>query len=521
MQILLCGVLLLAALGPILTFARLWQLKEWRFDRLREHMRREGWLRQLFGWARPMIVAIGLLIFFLLPLLPDAWPLDRVYVLLATWGMLAWFTLFRFVMSMQQRPVWTAKALAVTGCALALILLTGFLLLLFREESFVGLILLPLPLLSSSALALALLLLLPLDCNLKRRMIARARAVRQQCPALTVIGITGSVGKTTTKELLGHLLSSRRALITPAHVNTELGIADLMMHTLKEDQEIFIVEMGAYRRGEIAALCSLVSPHIGIITYVGDQHLALFGSMEDLCRAKGELFAALPPQGHAFVNADSPFCSDLGALASCPLHTVGTGGHATYEAYDIQENASGLSFTVRGIAFQIPLRGTHQVTNVLLAISVAETLGVPLGMSAELLKTFQGLPQTFEKKVGAQGQVVLDDTHNASSASFRAVIEWARVYDAKQKVLVTPGLIELGSAEGPIARELGFQARDVFHEVIFLDKKCAQYFEQGFGKAVHVPRRRRGNLWMPQLTEGTLIVCEGRIPETLLQRFLS
>lgn len=519
MRILLCSLLLLAALGPVLTFARLFQIKEWRADRLREHMRREGWLRQFFGWARPTIIALGLLLFFLLPLVSKESPIEPGTLLGATWGLLAWFTLFRFVISKQSRPIFTKKALIVVSLALALVVLTGFLLLPFQEEPWGAVILFLLPLFSSISVVAAILFLHPLDRTLKRRILARARAARERYPHLTVIGITGSVGKTTTKELLAHLLSNRKVLVTPAYVNTELGVADLMIRKLTDEHELFIVEMGAYRRGEIARLCSLVAPHIGVITFVSDQHLALFGSKEDLCRAKGELFAALPPQGYAFLNADSLFCSDLSARAACPVQTVGTGGHATYEAYDSEESASGISFTLQSIRFHLPIHGTHQVSNVLLAIAVAALLGVPLEESAKRLSSFHGLPQTFEKKVGKQGQVVLDDTHNASSASFRAAIEWARIFGAERKILVTAGLIELGSAERAVCQELGYQARDVFHEVIFLDKKCAQYFEQGFGRPVLVPRKKAFKL--PPLSEGTLTVCEGRIPESLLERFLS
>ena len=152
------------------------------------------------------------------------------------------------------------------------------------------------------------------------------------------------------------------------------------------------------------------------------------------------LFEALPKEGHAYLNADPQHCEELMRLAECPVQTVGTGGHATFEAFDIQETQAGVSFTLRGIQFSVPLQGTHQVTNVLLAVAVAEVLGIPHVESAKRLQTFEGPPQTFEKKEGAKGQVVLDDTHNASPESFRAAIEWARTSSMQRKVLVTSGL---------------------------------------------------------------------------------
>jgi len=515
---LLIALLFIAAFSPIVTFTRLLQMKEWRWDRLRAHLQREGWFRQLFGIVRPIFVGIGLLLYLTSPVFPDEWPLTPRYILFGTWGLLAWFTLFRSVLGNQKRPVWTKKAISVVFLAFLLLIVIASLFVRFEEMFFGGMALLLLPLFSFVFVSAALILLLPFDRILKARILRQAQAIRRKFPRLTVIGITGSVGKTTTKELLAHIVSDRKILITPSHVNTEMGVADLMIRKLKEEHSLFIVEMGAYCRGEIKLLCSLVSPQIGVITFIGNQHLALFGSREDLCRAKGELFQALPAEGHAFLNADSEGCDMLSAMAACPVHTVGTGGHAAYEAYDIQENAEGISFTVRGVPFRVPLHGTHQVTNVLLAAAVAEKLTIPLSESAKRLQGFTGLPQTFEMKTGKKGQVVLDDTHNASAASFRAAIEWARAHPAKTKILVTSGVIELGDAEGPVCQELGLRSREVFSDVIFLDKKCAQYFEQGFGRGVYVPRRGKFKV---SVEKDMLFVCEGRMPDWIVPKLLS
>ena len=517
MRILLCILVFLAGLSPLLTFTRLFQVKEWRWDRLREHLRREGWFRQLFGLVRPMVVATGIITFFIL----QVFETTKEYAWIALWssaGLLAWFTLFRFVVGRQIRPVWTKKAML--ECFLSSLLYATALRVLgiWFENPFVLVALTVLPLVIFLFVFFAWLLLKPLDRLLKRRILARARAVRSKLKNLAVIGITGSVGKTTTKELLAHILSDREILATPAHVNTEMGVADLMIKKLTDAAQIFIVEMGAYRRGEIKLLCSLVQPHIGIITYIGRQHLGLFGSQEDLCHAKGELFEALPPEGHAFLNADVTFCEHLMSRAPCPVQTVGTGGHATHEAFDIQEHPDGISFTLRGTPFKVPILGTHQVTNVLLAVAAAETLGVPFVESAKRLATFEAPAQTFERKEGASGQVLLDDTHNASPESFRAAIEWARMNSAKKKILITSGLLELGKGEGGIHQELGLLARDVFQEVLFLNKKCVRNFEQGYGHPVRIAPKKKFSL---AVEKDMLIVCVGRMPETIIERLLS
>ena len=520
MQIAFLSILLvIAALGPVLTFTRLFQVKEWRLDRLREHLRSAGIFRQLFGWLRPALVAVGFVMYVIFSVREgDMVILGPEYAVWIPLGLLAWFSLLRFVIGKQKRPVWTKKAFLVVCLSLFLLLAIGLPLAGWIDQWFVALSFMLLPLFAFLAVGAAWGLLLPLDLFLKKRVFEQARAMRARYPHLTVVGITGSVGKTTTKEMLAHILSDRSVLATPAHVNSEMGVASFLIHHLKPEHQLCIIEMGAYRKGEIAMLCSVVSPQIGVITYIGNQHLALFGSREALCMAKGELFKALPPLGHAFLNADGDYCDTLMALAACPVSTVSTGGHATYEAFDIQESPEGVSFTVRDAPFHVPIHGTHQVTNIVLAAAVAEVLGVPLAESAKRLSSFAGLPQTFEKKIGAKGQVVLDDTHNASVPSFRAAIEWARVYPAESKILVTSGLIELGKAEQYCCQELGLHARDVFQEVIFLNKRCAQYFEQGYGRTVFVPRKKKFSI---ALSSKMLIVCEGRMPESVVERLLA
>jgi UDP-N-acetylmuramoyl-tripeptide--D-alanyl-D-alanine ligase len=513
-------LIVIAGLSPLLTFARLWQVKEWRIDRLREHLRHEGWFKQLFGVVKPSVTALGLIV-LIIGIIFDV-KIGRFLLsdisLFFTVGLLAWFTLFRFVIFKQAHPVWTLKSFAVSAFAFVLFCTISFVAANYMDIALIAIIAIALPLFAFVFVGISLGVFYPLDHLMKIRILVRARNVREKCENLTVVGITGSVGKTTTKELLSHILKDREMLVTPAHVNTEMGVANLIIKKLKNKHQIFIVEMGAYRKGEIKLLCSLAKPQMGIITFIGRQHLGLFGNQEELCKAKGELFEALPAEGHAFLNTDSEHSAHLMERSSCPVHTISTGGHASYEAFDIQESSKGITFTLRDVHFEVPLQGTHQITNVLLAVTCAESLGVPIAESAKRLNDFHGMPQTFERKDGAQGQLVLDDTHNTSPASFRAAIEWAKLQKGSPKILVTEGLLELGKDEDLIHRELGLLSRDVFDEVVFLSKKCVRYFEQGFGSTVTRADKKKFKI---ALSEGMLIVCEGRMPESVVQRLLS
>ena len=346
----------------------------------------------------------------------------------------------------------------------------------------------------------------------------KATSLRRRFINATVIGITGSVGKTTTKELIAHILNDQNMLCTPAYVNSEMGVAQWMLRELseKDDQEeaTLIVEMGAYCKGEIEKLCHIAAPSIGIITFIGSQHIALFGSQEKLCRAKGELLECLPEDGRAFLNADNSLCSAMENLPACPVTKVGTGGVADLEAFDIEETGAGITFRVGDQTISTALHGTHNVTNVLLAISVARHLGLPLTEIASRLRSFTPPHQTFSVRA-QNGVSILDDTHNASPESFRAAIAWAKAQPAKQKILLTPGLIELGTDEDRIHRELGVQAKGVFSRVVFTSKHGLNAFKEGYNE----PMEQLSPKSEP-LEQGDLVLCVGRIGSGTIERLL-
>lgn len=504
---------LLASVNTLLTAAHLWQVKEWRWDRLLEHLRAEPWVRQIFGFTRPAIFLCFV-----------------IFVLLGTFGpsivpaaLLAYIVVgaLQFLLGRQPAPRFTTKAIALMGVSLGL---TTFLAWNFSVSQYPSTPVLQysiptLPLLQPFFLILAWLLLYPLDRVLKYRIMRDARIVRSRYATLTVIGITGSVGKTTTKELLIHLLKDRDVLATPGYVNTEIGVAQFLRKSLSSHHKFLVVEMGAYAPGEIASLCRVAQPTVGVITFIGSQHLALFGSLQALCHAKAELLDALPKDGKAFLNADSSKCADLRQRCSCAVMTVGTGGQADVNAESIEETPHGLKFSIGKQEFVIPLHGTHQVGNALLAVSVAcEIAGLSLTECSSRLRSFPPLRDTFEVKAMTDGVTILNDTHNASPESFRSAIEWAQGQPASHRILVTSGLIELGEREDAIHEELGALSKPVFQEVYFLSRHCLSPFSRGYGR--QVPFVSPGKLHLGRKAN-TLVVCVGRMPKQSVHTLLS
>lgn len=483
---------------------------------MREHLRREGWITQLFGVTRPSVLLLyvtGLVSF----------PERSVWLLRDALGLLALLTITQLLLRRQPQPVWTQKALAVT--ATAFLLTVALLAWVARVHLFT----LPfVVLLQPAMLAASWLLWKPTDLLLKRRTQERALRLRAQHQDLLCVGITGSVGKTTTKELLAHLLQSRGAVATPAYVNSEMGVANWLCQKLqapstksqtsaqssKLKAHILIVEMGAYRAGEIKRLCDIVQPQIGVMTHVGLQHLGLFGSAAAIRDAKAELFEALPPSGTAFLNAESEGVRSLASRARCPVVTVGLTAAATLYAHEVREEGGTIRFRIAEEPFEVPLPGTHNITNILLALAVARHVGMRDDEIRERLLTVRPLQHTFTVK-RLRTITLLDDTHNASPESFRAALEWARVQKERPRVLLTGGLLELGREEEHIMQELGACASGAFERVIFTGKRGKSSFQAGYKDNVEV--LSRSTTPVPQ---GALLLCLGRMPLSVLHRLL-
>jgi UDP-N-acetylmuramoyl-tripeptide--D-alanyl-D-alanine ligase len=497
------AAVLLASLSPLLTISALWQIKEWRADRMLDHLRSEGMLRQTLGVIRIPVLLPWYLVAALSMASVEIVSQGAVLSMLGI-GMLQW------ILHRQPRPVWTQKAMMIVGLSL---LLTAMLGVTLRGNP----LLLPLlTVLQPVVCAISWILLLPLDWFLKRRILRSAAALRQAHPTLTVIGITGSVGKTTTKELIACALQEQAAA-TPAYVNSEIGVARWLSAQLSRPgsrPSILIVEMGAYRSGEIRTLCEIARPSFGVVTYVGTQHIALFGSQERLIAAKGELLEALPEQGRAFVNADSSFALGMRSRARCPVTLVSTGGSSDLEGFDIEETPRGLSMRIGTTKFSVPLHGTQNATNVLLAVAVAEALGVQRNVVANRLARFRPLSGTFSVEE-RRGVTILNDTHNCSPESASAAIRWAEHQPAAQKVLLTPGIIEQGRETLRVHRDLGVQSSTVFGRVLFTNKKFAQIFSQGYGKNVDVLSKNSA-----PVEPGALLVCLGRVSPSIIDRLL-
>jgi UDP-N-acetylmuramoyl-tripeptide--D-alanyl-D-alanine ligase len=368
-------------------------------------------------------------------------------------------------------------------------------------------------------LILANLLLFPVEEALRQYYLVSARRVIRAIDPL-VIGITGSYGKTSTKEILAHILSSRHEVLkTPRSYNTLMGVCKVIREELKPRHKIFIVEMGAYKPGEIARICQLVRPRVGILTAIGPMHLERFKTLENVARAKYELIAALPADGVAIFNADDPRLLALAEATAAGGSAAGTAPAAVRTvlrysvrqaapeqgrpesqpdlwADDIQIDGEGTRFNIHPQApgqsagslppVRMRLLGRHNVSNALAAMLAASALTPAAYRLAykDMIPLLAIMPP-FEHRLqpvrAANKIVYIDDAYNSNPVGAKIALEVLAAFNGRRRFLVTPGFVELGEIEEQENYNLGRAAASVCDAIFLIGpQERTQPIRQGF-----------------------------------------
>ena len=330
-------------------------------------------------------------------------------------------------------------------------------------------------------LTVANLLIYPLERAING---AYLRSAKKRIKTLMpkVIGITGSYGKTSTKYILHQILSQKfNTLMTPDSYNTPMGVTKVIRGDLTAAHEVFIVEMGAYRRGDIRELCELASPEIGILTAVGPQHLERFKSIETIAKTKYELIESLPADGLAVFNCDNDIVAGLADKTDDKqVIRYAVDADSDLTASNIRHTDAGLEFTVHSNALQAAgeieirtrLLGRHNVSNILAATSVALACGMELEEIRDAVAKVEPVPHRLQLSAGAGGVTIIDDSFNANPVGAKAALEvlddFGRAPNGGKKVLVTPGMVELGEQEYEENRRFGERAAQVCDRVILV-----------------------------------------------------
>jgi UDP-N-acetylmuramoyl-tripeptide--D-alanyl-D-alanine ligase len=284
-------------------------------------------------------------------------------------------------------------------------------------------------------------------------LIDAARWGRTQFPASTVvIGVTGSVGKTSTKDLIVAALSSaKRVVANVRSFNNEQGLPVTILNA-PLTTEVLVLEMGMRGLGQIDDLCRIARPHIGVITRVGEAHTELVGGIEGVAQAKGELIEALPPQGVAILNADDERVLAMRARSVAPVLSYGESVGADVCITDVRLDARGCALfdvvTPSGSAsLNLSIPGRHMAHNAAAAIAVGEALGVPLSQMVESLRSATISDRRMQMKTTRNGALLLDDCYNANPTSMAAAIETLAQIPADRKVAVLGVMAEIENPE--------------------------------------------------------------------------
>ncbi|MGI6435933.1 MAG: UDP-N-acetylmuramoyl-tripeptide--D-alanyl-D-alanine ligase [Syntrophomonadaceae bacterium] len=475
----------------------------------------------------------------------DGLPLVAVVLLWLQQGAAAYFVwaliylLMAVALFNAQRQEGTKKKLVYTSRVKRLLLVTALLMLLLiywtgRSLWIPGvhlqslLVLYTVSILTALLLLLANILIWPLEKAINFWYYQDAEQILANQSSLKVIGITGSYGKTSTKNFLQRILAEHfNVLATPESYNTTMGVILTTRTRLKPTDEVFIVEMGARKKGDIKEICELVKPGMGILTSIGEQHLETFKVLENIKQTKYELIQSLGRGGMAFVNGDDENIRSLPEVFGVRYIRYGIeADDLDYRAGSIQYDSRGSVFTVnsrqglKGV-FRTRLLGRHNIYNILAATAVACEMGMDMATIALAVRNLVPVQHRLEVK-RSRDYLIIDDAFNANPVGSRMALEVLAKMEGGSKIMITPGMVELGDREYEINYEFGRAAAKVCDYVILVGPRQTLPIQEAFKENLYPAHQyfvaRNLNQALDHLKiiarPGSVVLFENDLPDT-------
>lgn len=542
----------------ILFYLYLWQLKEYRISRFLDHFRTEKGKKLVFN--KLILLKLFLLgSFFILQILilyakSLPWHLFGVLILVSILLILYLFesvkTFYVFFRKKLKAPVLTKKTLLLIVFGILIEIL--FIFTLFRSQIYIymlagqmeslrmvdiynavgdsifpiGLILFDIltPIITSAIV----LIFQPLAVFGRNQIIKKAKRKRAEFKDLLVVGITGSYGKTSTKEFLATILSEKfNILKTKEHQNTEIGVSQCILNDLRPKHEIFICEMGAYKRGEIKLLCDITKPKIGILTGINEQHLATFGSQENIIKAKYELIESLPEDGLAIFNGDNKYCLELYKKTTIEkriysLQSSISGKPPDIWAHNVKTEKDFIAFKTYSkddsADFKVNIFGAQNVLNILGAVAVAKKLGMSFEEIARACQKIEPGQSGTQLKKGINGLNIIDASYSANPTGVISHLDYLKIWGGK-KVIIMPCLIELGSSSIEVHKRIGQKIGEVCDLAIITTKERFKEIKEGAPNALFIENPKEILEKIKSFCqEGDIVLLESRVPGQLMKQ---
>lgn len=324
---------------------------------------------------------------------------------------------------------------------------------------------------------LANIIIMPVLNYINSIYINEAKNIIKSHKNLKVIGITGSYGKTSTKNIINQILSQKfSTVMTPKSYNTTLGVVKSIRELIKPYTEVFVCEMGAARIGEIKEICEIVPPDYSVITSIGPQHLSTFKSMNNIVQGKFEIVNYAKDASVAILNTDNEYIKnniDKQVKDKKVIQYSIFDTNQKYHVENIHMNDKGSTFTVvcdeSKIDIETKLLGRHNIYNIVCAIAISKELGMTDSEIQKSIKKLKPVEHRLELKY-MNGILALDDAFNSNPEGSKMAIECLTMFEDKYKVLVTPGMIELGEQEYELNKKLGEYATKCDYVLLVGDK---------------------------------------------------
>ena len=405
-------------------------------------------------------------------------------VFLSAGGYVAGRFLFRgkkakkpFVLTPRMKRLYAVSLTVMTMILIGISLMTG-------AEPFRNIPVHVFPLLLPLWTALCGLLAWPIEKAISELYFRDAQRILRERKDLIRIGITGSWGKTSVKFILGTILEEKyQTLVTPASFNTPMGVTKVIRTRLEPGHRVFVAEMGARHVGDIKEMCRLVHPQMGILTSVGPQHLDTFKTVERVAGTKYELIEALPPDGEAFFADDGGICLQLYEKTTKKRHLSGLDPERDeIWAENIRYSPEGSTFTLCTAREQrdcnTQLLGELNIRNILLCASAAIALGLNIDQIARGISRIKPVEHRLQLIRHPGGLNVIDDAFNSNIRGAKQAFEVLKQFPRK-RVIVTPGMVELGDQEYEMNREFGYAMADCCDIAVLVGRKRSEAITEG------------------------------------------